>query len=186
MASAEGGVIIAFGTDLFWDGYGTQFITNSATFGDEGAMVLTLDSTVPWNGDGTYFSGNTAGSSGGAISADHTRLLCDANTTFINNVAGGGDGGAITLAATISDSSSYYGAISESSTSFAYDSEIYPLSDFSMVDGTFIGNAAAGDGGAIYMKESGSTDRFRKRHVEEQFGRRRRCSGGLRRWKPRL
>lgn len=151
LGSAEAGAIMAFGTDLFWDGH-TQFINNSAYFGDGGAMALTLSSTVSWTGGGTHFSSNTAGGSGGAIYVRETRLWYDGNTstTFSNNIAGG-NGGALAFSYPINEFSS-------TALSYSYYFEDQPSFDISMVGGSFIGNEAGFDGGAIYMIEGGTTD----------------------------
>ncbi|CAM9479810.1 unnamed protein product [Ectocarpus fasciculatus] len=123
-SSEGGGAMYATRTNLFWDGNRTHFSNNSATF-EGGAIRVSTSSTASWHGETTFFSNNSAGDNGGAIDVDFEgSLWCDGNTIFSNNVAGV-NGGALAVTGVVN-----------------------------MFGGAFVGNTAAGNGGAIHMLDN--------------------------------
>ncbi|CBJ29835.1 probable extracellular nuclease [Ectocarpus siliculosus] len=130
-SSSEGGAMYVTRTNLSWDGNGTHFSNISASFA--GGAIRAGDSILSWHGEMTFFSNNSASDDGGAINMDSAgSLWCDGNTIFSNNIAGG-DGGALSV--------------------ILVQAQDYLIPVVHMSGGAFVGNTAAGDGGATYISD---------------------------------
>ena len=136
-----GGVFASYNGYLSWDGDGTNFSHNAAAA--NGGAIYMDNSALYWKGEGTHFISNVAHLSGGAIYVLNELLWFEGSTIFSNNTVGE-DGGALAVYHENDDVVSGFGLMD-------WDTLTYmrQLLFVNIPGGSFIGNSAEGNGGAI-------------------------------------